>query len=364
MCRICNHDEVTEIFFGTEDDPEARFIQLEDCGHIIEHTAMDTYMGMDDNQQPIEGEEVAIKLKQCPKCRTPIRKNLRYGSHINSSLAQIELVKMKINGDQAVIKEHRRTLKQQWRDNLDTNEMDQQPTFMNIKAQLERSYLTANDLWVVENKMDFLVRIAKLEKIQKENMLYSQSFTLEKYLSQFQRWLSRSYLMFTDQQVHDLQRELQRITLLTEINVRCDMAYKRGQSTNIQAEVQRIKQVLEKCGQFTERDQDRVKDDMKELDRKLPPSGLGITEKEREMIVSTMKMKPGHWYKCPNGHVYLITECGGAVEERQCPDCNATIGGASHTLASGNQVASEMDGSQHPAWSEANNLLNFDRLDL
>ncbi|XP_030275595.1 NFX1-type zinc finger-containing protein 1 isoform X4 [Sparus aurata] len=364
LCRICNRDEVTEIFFGTEDDPGAYFIQLEDCGHIIEHTAMDTYMGMDDNQQPNEGEEVAIKLKQCPKCRTPIRKNLRYGSHINSSLAQIEMVKEKINGDQAVIKEHRRTLKKQWRDNLLTYKMDEQPTFMNIKAQLERSYLTANDLWVVENKMDFLVRVAKLEKIQRENMLLSQSFTLEKYLSQFERWLSRSYLKFTDQQVHDLQRELQRITFLTEINVRCDMAYKRGQSTNIQSEMQRIRQVLEKCGQFTERDQDRVKDAMKELDRKLPPTGLGITENEREMIVSAMKMKPGHWYKCPNGHVYLITECGGAMEERKCLDCNATIGGASHTLASGNQVASEMDGAQHPAWSEANNLLNFDRLEL
>ncbi|XP_073324275.1 NFX1-type zinc finger-containing protein 1 [Pagrus major] len=358
-CRICNHDEVTEIFFGTEDDPEAYFIQLEDCGHIIEHTAMDTYMGMDDNQQPNEGEEVAIKLKQCPKCRTPIRKNLRYGSHINSSLAQIEMVKMKINGDQADIKKQRKTLQKQWKDNLLTYAMDDQYAFMNIKSQLERSYLTANDLWVVENKMDFLVRVAKLEKIQKENMLLSQSFTLEKYLSQFVRWLSRSYVKFTDQQVHDLQRELQRITLLTEINVRCDMAYKRGQSTNIQSEVQKIRQVLEKSGQFTERDQDRVKDAMKELDRKLPPTGLGITEQEREMIVSAMKMKPGHWYKCPNGHVYLITECGGAMEERQCPDCRATIGGASHTLASGNKVASEMDGSQHAAWSEANNLLNF-----
>lgn len=103
-----------------------------------------------------------------------------------------------------------------------------------------------------------------------------------------------------------------------------------------------------------------MKEAMKEVDDKLPQPGLGITEEEREMIVSAMNMQPGHWYKCPNGHVYLITECGGAMESRRCPDCNATIGGASHRLESGNQVASEMDGSQHPAWSETNNLLNFE----
>ena len=82
------------------------------------------------------------------------------------------------------------------------------------------------------------------------------------------------------------------------------------------------------------------------------------------MIVSAMKMRPGHWHKCPNGHVYLIADCGGAMQNRRCPDCAATIGGSNHTLASGNQVASEMDGAQHPAWSEANNLLNFGQLDF
>uniref|UniRef100_A0AAV2M8Z6 Zinc finger, NFX1-type containing 1 n=1 Tax=Knipowitschia caucasica TaxID=637954 RepID=A0AAV2M8Z6_KNICA len=65
-------------------------VTLQDCGHVIERRAMDQYMGIDERQQENE-EEVAIKLKECPKCRTPIRKNLRYGSHINRCLAEIEL---------------------------------------------------------------------------------------------------------------------------------------------------------------------------------------------------------------------------------------------------------------------------------
>lgn len=359
MCRICNHDEVTDIFFGNEDDPEAYFIQLEDCGHIIESTAMDICMKMDDNQHANEGEQVAIKLKECPKCRTPVRKNLRYGSHINASLAEIEMVKMKINGNQADIEEHRKTLQNQWEENLLTYDLDQQKEYMHISNRLEKSYLTANDLWIVENKMDFLVRVAKLRKIQREKMLLRQRFGLEKYMGQFVLWLNNFHQKFTDQQVFDLQRELQRLTLLTELNVRCNMADKRGQSAKIQSEVQTIRDVLEKCGQFTEQDQCSVTEAMKELDDKLPPTGLGINEEERKMIVSAMKMPLGHWYKCPNGHVYVIADCGGAMERRNCPDCDALIGGANHRLESGNQVATEMDGSQHPAWSEANNRLNL-----
>lgn len=340
-------------------------MQLEDCGHIIEHTAMDTYMGLDDSQQANEGQQMAIKLKECPKCRTPIRKNKRYGSHINRSLAEIEMVKMKINGNQAIIEEQKKTLQNQLKENLSicaVNEHNEKP-FVQISHQLEKKYVTANELWILENKMDFLVRVEKLRKIQTENVSVDQSFTLKAF-RQFVCWLKSREQRYTDQQVFDLQRELQRLTFLTELNARCSMAEKRGESAKIQLEVQTLREVLETWGQFTDQDQVRVKAGMKKLDNLLPPTGLGITEEDRKMIVSAMKMQPGHWYKCPNGHVYLITECGGAVESRKCPDCNATIGGASHRLASGNQVASEMDGSQHPAWSEANNLLNFDRLDL
>ena len=35
-CRVCDRDEVTEVFFGDEDEPDARFVQLEDCKHIFE----------------------------------------------------------------------------------------------------------------------------------------------------------------------------------------------------------------------------------------------------------------------------------------------------------------------------------------
>ncbi|XP_033939060.1 NFX1-type zinc finger-containing protein 1 isoform X2 [Pseudochaenichthys georgianus] len=363
-CRICHQDVVTEIFFGTEDEPDAYFIQLEDCRHIVEYTAMDQYMEMDDKRQANEAEQEAIKLKECPRCRTPIRKNLRYGSHINRCLAEIEMVKVKINGCQVDIEEHKQALQNQWEGNLLQYEMHDQVEYMAVQFKLVQPYLTAKDLWVLENKMDFQIRIAKLKKIQKENMSVLNSETLGEYFVEFVRWLNNWRQKFSDQQAFDLQRELQRLTCLTELNARCHKADIRKLTDKINSEIQTIRVVLERIGPFTEQDQDRVKEAMEELDSKLPPSGLGISEEERKMIVSAMKIAPGHWYKCPNGHVYVITECGGAMETRRCPDCAATIGGENHALARGNQVASEMDGAQHPAWSEANNLLNFDQLDF
>lgn len=357
-CRVCNHKEVTEIFFGTEDEPDAYFIELEDCGHIIEYEAMDKYMKLDDDDQAAEGQEVAIKLKECPKCRTPIRKNLRYGSSINKRLAEIEMVKEKINGHQPDVEKHRKILLNRWEDNSNVLEQLRELDFMHIQEMLEKSSLTTSDLWILENKLDYLIRVGKLWNIAKTDIWSMNGFTTKAL--EFVCWLKQMHQRFTDQQVFDLQRELQRLYLLAELEACCHTAGTKKQA-DIECDVQKIRDVLETPGQFSEDDEHRAKEALKDLAKKLPPTGLGVSEQEKKMIVSAMKMRPGHWHKCPNGHVYLITECGGAVESRKCPDCDATIGGQNHRLDSRNAVATEMDGAQHSAWSEINNIQNFDR---
>jgi hypothetical protein len=46
-----------------------------------------------------------------------------------------------------------------------------------------------------------------------------------------------------------------------------------------------------------------------------------------------------HWFECPNGHPYFIGECGGAMQESNCPECGARIGGRSHVLNELNRPA-------------------------
>ncbi|XP_061745463.1 NFX1-type zinc finger-containing protein 1 isoform X2 [Nerophis ophidion] len=357
-CRVCHENQVTEIFFGTEDDPEACFLQLEDCGHIVEHTSMDTYMAIDDELQASEGQ-LAIKLKECPKCRTPIRKNLRYGSHINRSLAAIEMVKTKIRGSQGSIKiQSLELLDTLWRYNMDSDKE------MKIKEKLQRKDLTTNDLWVIKNRLNFIDRVKKLQSVVRQNTTLTNFWDFEKSTNNFLLWNGNPSQKFTEQQMFDMQRELQRLTLGAELVVLCSSAEKRGKHSLIESEAQIMKETLGKHGQFTEQDGERLKDVMEEMKQKVPVTGLQISEEEKKMIVKAMGLRSGHWYKCPNNHVYVITECGGAMEARRCPDCKATIGGSSHRLAAGNQVASEMDGAQHAAWSEANNLNNFEDLHL
>lgn len=85
----------------------------------------------------------------------------------------------------------------------------------------------------------------------------------------------------------------------------------------------------------------------------------GFSDEERIMIVKAIDLKKGHWYKCRNGHVYAIGDCGGAMERSRCPECKEEIGGESHRLAEGNAHAGEFDGSRFPAWSDAANMNNY-----
>lgn len=46
----------------------------------------------------------------------------------------------------------------------------------------------------------------------------------------------------------------------------------------------------------------------------------------------------GHIYRCPQGHMYIIGECGRANQSGRCPDCGSVIGGGGHVLEAHNQL--------------------------
>jgi hypothetical protein len=51
----------------------------------------------------------------------------------------------------------------------------------------------------------------------------------------------------------------------------------------------------------------------------------------------------GHWYTCVNGHPFTINNCGMAMEEAQCPECGARIGGRNHVAVEGVRHAVEIE---------------------
>ena len=49
------------------------------------------------------------------------------------------------------------------------------------------------------------------------------------------------------------------------------------------------------------------------------------------------------WYKCPNGHLYVVGECGGPMQQGICPECRAQIGGLNHIPANRNIAVNDLD---------------------
>ncbi|XP_043088038.1 NFX1-type zinc finger-containing protein 1 [Puntigrus tetrazona] len=357
-CRICHKDEVTEIFFGNEDEPDACFIQLEDCKHLFETTGMDQYMNLD-KDQGAELDQRAIRLKDCPRCRTPIRRNLRYGTHINRSLAAIEMVKEKICGVTNENKQRQENLalelprKENFKKHLPKE-------FAFLEQKLKIKGLSFQQLCHFENLMTYLESVGKLKALKADFMkpFLDEFIPFSTKLKEVSRFLLDSGLRFSDQQIEDLEREMKRLSYLAELNVRCGMSPIKSRIYS--SEIQQLREILEDTLPFSEGLERKIKQMLADLESKLPRSGLGITDEERVMILKAIGLSKGHWYKCPNGHVYAIGDCGGAMQESKCPECSAAIGGTNHSLIQGNAVATEMDGAEHAAWSEAANLANFD----
>ncbi|XP_068006238.1 NFX1-type zinc finger-containing protein 1 isoform X1 [Melanerpes formicivorus] len=350
-CLLCDREELTQIFFGFEEDPDARFVQLEDCGHVFESQGLDHYMDEDDD---------VVKLKVCPMCQTPIRKNLRYGTTVKRRLDEIEKVKEKIQGPAQEIEANRQRLQVTLAGSDVLRRSLPQKYFM-LENKLSASDLSTRSLGLIENQLNFYQRVADLtNSLSKIDAGERQELT--KQLEEVQQWLDKRRLSFSGQELSDLQAEIQRLTYLLSLLARCEAA-KRMITPALAAEIANVRECLGGTKKFTEQDEAAVKAALERLWRALPASGLGISEAERVQIVSAIGCPRGHWFKCKNGHIYVIGECGGAMERSRCPECHEVIGGANHSLDSTNSLASEMDGATHAAWSEtANNLLNFEDL--
>jgi len=97
---------------------------------------------------------------------------------------------------------------------------------------------------------------------------------------------------------------------------------------------------------------------LRELVRELPAlrRALGEDEGAREQLQAlaaalqgpsgfvgdVASLLTGHVYTCPNGHLYVIGECGGAMAEGSCPECGARIGGLHHQLNPTNRRAADV----------------------
>ena len=384
LCRVCDEAKVTEIFFGTEDEADARFIQLKDCNHFFEVRGLDRWM----DQELVEDRSKArdIQFKQCPKCKTPIRRSLRYGNIIKRTLGDMERVKAAIfRGadanpvDLTVLVRDMRTLRR----NLHANRhylSIMSSKLEAVKQEMENGHsLSHHEKCAYQTKCSVIGTVGGLvEKIgtQKSTTVFVVNAAplkceelLEEMTGLLEYVCKQKY--FSNQQADDIETELKRLSLLVSW---CEIAHKDqlGQAGQLTSDERyqlvkllqyfRLAGLGQKAPKLSADYYTRSKEALDSMKKRC--GCQGISNDERIMIVKAMGLTQGHWFKCPNGHIYCITECGGATEEGVCPECKSRIGGTRHQLRSDNRVATEMDGARHPAFSEEANRVYLQELNL
>ena len=382
LCHVCDKEELTEIFFGTEDTPRARFIELLDCGHVFEVTALDQWMALE------EEDATNIQLKTCPKCKTPIRKSLRYGNVIKKVLQDIETIKKKVreNGEDSSQKanELRRKLselrskyplvmKESEAKNANTPRIRRVNPRMAHLPQVDSVYSTIlckidsssnQDLEILACQVQILPSIYEIKtKFLERISGTSEHDRLRQELTDLETFLM-SCTKFTNQLMSDINQEIQRIGLACKLRIVQQDIKSSGKSVpyEMQVKIDSISALFDSTSKIKDEVREAAIKDLNEICKDL---NLGeITAEERAQIVKAIGLTKGHWFKCRNGHIYAIGECGGAMEKGVCPECREVIGGEHNRLEDDNQLAPEMDGASYAAWSNQVNLENYDMQEL
>ena len=345
------------MFFGTEEEEDARFIELLDCGHVFEVTALDYWMDKD-------GETDVIKLKECPKCKTPIRISNRYADIVKEKLADVELVKERLNEEEEQYQELTEELKRETRslgrtypdvrkaspDTYSEGDSEEEQTRTDLDTSsydIVWSWLqqrkTMAELNTIKNQLKLLEQIYKIrEKIKKDllrntcygvfmppresqttlDQMFLQAATeVDKKLNHLEKGLMK--FQISSQRLTDIRDEVICVGLFLKIRVvQCEI---KRRSIDVRFDDEewlgRQRKQLDTGKKLTKQDADDIEATINEIRRKC---GLeGLTPEERVMIVKAMNFAQGHWYKCPNGHPYVRGESN---EQRLCRDCGKLVG--------------------------------------
>lgn len=305
-CRVCHRDEVTEVFFGTEDEDDARFVQLEDCKHIFEVSGLDHWMEMAaDRRSPVD-----IQMKQCPKCKTAIRRNLRYGTIINSILGDIERVKGLILGDRTKNARKQKDLLTKLRV-LSSSLTDEQEKY--FKDRLGCQDLTADEIACVENALNFAARIVEWKtqldadiRVSGVDDVNVKLQALKAEAGPLMSWFLRQRTRFSEQELREARWEFSRFVLLAKcipVESRLNSCLNPKMTVAVRRRFEAALGLLRSGQPLTESLEAEAKLAGKEVVQLI--GGLGISEEERQKIVRAMDMSKGHWFKCPQGKLHF-----------------------------------------------------------
>ncbi|GJQ79482.1 hypothetical protein Trydic_g16335 [Trypoxylus dichotomus] len=352
LCKICNRDELLEFYLGFEEEEDARFVVLQECGHVIESRGM---------QMWLESSENEITVKRCPRCRTPLTITRRYYNYIRDSMEQVQKVKLKFFGNPNENKKHQMELKLQLEKINDTSRilsMSSTAYSAVYKKLWEKVQFNFKGKRQTLSKILAQILMSKIQIFEQICRLYQQSSRpkTNKIIAYIDFLLRRLILVedrMSSQEVSDYTLELQRlrrILQLGDIEAKYPTAKHKELYTNLESQLFSFRK-------YDVNDDYKIKQTLETLSKEMG-GALIVTDDEMRQIVKAIGVKQGAWYQCPNGHPYSIGDCGGANQISKCADCGAQIGGTGHRLLTDNRHF-PVDGSRFAAWSEQANMQNY-----
>ncbi|OXA52764.1 NFX1-type zinc finger-containing protein 1 [Folsomia candida] len=361
-CRICTPDKLID-FLELSGEETRFYVRIPPCGHAIEESNLTEWLSTKNTE---------IKLKFCPICLVPIHPTLkRFSLQIQECWKDVQQVKSAIRGDENEIKKRLEQIEGDVIKILESGSyVPKFPKLGNhILTELRKPMKTTNKSRVTFDSMS-LGKVQCIEWVFKEWKRVEESLPLyenlwiPEYFNKFKAEHTRLFdftmrriwplhvneveairLEFT--RVSDIQRLYERISLEME-----DHILKLGKSVEGQKKFREAEAALYLRQPYTEEAQIEFDRKFKVFSR-IQNYTLQLTDRERQEIVDAFGTRAGRWFKCPNGHVFVVTECGGPTERGLCNECGAPIGGEDHQLIEENQLATEMDGAQAPIWTTA-----------
>ena len=364
LCRVCNNDKVTKIFFGTEDEPDARFVQLQDCKHVFEYTGLDHWMDREESEE--------IQFKKCPRCSTLIRTSLRYYNEVKKVHNHFEEIKKKELQMSNISRVLMPKLREVMRGQCVEVAADVKKIECLLNPKTRPRYILPHCLSAIQNQLAILPTLVNIynELPQIKHKTWQlrdcrvEVQAVHQELECVQRFLMQDSL--TDQQLSDIQCEVRRLNCMVSLLKLHSLINERKIALTPQ-EKESLDQYARhvyhsgtsrySIPKISEEFVESVSQLIAGFEKQYKLEGL--TDAEQIEIVEAIGLSKGRWFKCPNGHYYCIGEGGGAMQVGKCPECDVKIGGTHHTLLADNVFAPEMDGAEYPAWSNQANIANY-----
>ena len=363
ICRKCKpNDETFTIFFGTEDEENARFYALE-CGHIYEVSGLDKYMGYFYEEEKEEELNKAVQFKDCPRCKKWIMRSNRYQQQIKETLKHVSNVKKKLLKDNSIALETVLELQMEakglsnedklkpnlWKDvERELNKMIEVAKKKNRKEILRQEYYNFYYLIRFYPEYKKLLEFVGSNEIKNEVNIEIMLFQLQiKNLGSY--YLLNKDVDIVDDQWKKVREKLEVLVMFMNLKTLSMQNPQARSGSNAY-----LREIIKNKFFLPENQMINLRNFCKKF---------LISKAEQIEVIKALNLPKGHIFTCPNGHYYAIGECGGATEESKCPECKSKIGGSNHALLPGNKHAGDLDGSNYAAFSqEANHVVGFGNL--